>query len=435
MTERGPEEGTRVEEPRGRGPLTRLLGRASLNLVDQVLSALTNVVLSFLVARAVSADGYGAFAIAFIVFGLFIGIERSLIGQPLSIRFSAAVGEQRTRSVGAAYATTLVVTGLSALVIAGVGAFLGGTLGATLIALAIVLPGLILQDTCRMVFFAHRRPLLAVINDSTWAVVQFAAMGVLYARGVEEPWPYVLAWGGAATVAALVGLVQLGILPRFGQVRWWIRGQIDISGYLLMEYLIGAGSAQGSILLVGGVGSIGDVGSLRAAQTLLGPLGIVSTALMSFALPEVSQRTDLSSRTRMRLAGGISVGIVVLSLVYAGVLLLIPDGLGTQLLGDTWSGARSVLLPLALASTAAGASLGPAVLIYAMGRARRTFALHVVEAPLLVACMASGVFLGGTVGAAWGMALSMSLMVPLWFWQLRVLVGQPVQAPEEPARA
>jgi O-antigen/teichoic acid export membrane protein len=165
------------------------------------------------------------------------------------------------------------------------------------------------------------------------------------------------------------------------------------------------------------------VGSLRAAQTLLGPLGIVAAAIMSFLLPEVSRRTQLTSRLRLRLAGGVSAGVVVGSLLFAAVLLLIPDGLGTRLLGDTWAGASSVLLPMSLASAAAGASLGPAIVVYAMGQARRTFLLHAFEAPLIIACMATGVVLGGTPGAAWGMAVSMTTMVPLWFWTLHRLLA------------
>jgi hypothetical protein len=62
--------------------------RAGWNVADQALSALTNVVLSFIVARNVDADGFGAFSVAFLVFSLLIGAERSLVGGPLSMRHS-----------------------------------------------------------------------------------------------------------------------------------------------------------------------------------------------------------------------------------------------------------------------------------------------------------------------------------------------------------
>ena len=404
-----------------RRAISRLVGRASLNLIDQGLSALTNVALAFIVARAMGASSFGAFSVAFLVFSLFIGVERSLVGQPMSIRFSGAEGEERSRAVGAAIATVLSLTFVGGALIAVGGAVIGGPLGASLLALAPVLIGLITQDACRMTFFAQRRPHLAVLNDVVWTVAQFATIGVLYARGVDQAWPYVMAWGISATLAALLGVAQLGVRPRFHEVAWWVRSQLDITGYLLFEYLLGAASAQGSILLVGAVGSLTDVGSLRAAQTLLGPLGIVASATMTFLLPEVSRRADMSPRNRHRVSTGVSAVMVLGSLAYAAVLLLIPDALGRQLLGDTWVGARTVLLPMALASAAAAASLGPAILIYGMGQARKTFRLHAIEAPLIVVCMTTGLHLGGTPGAAWGMALSMTLMIPFWFAQLIAL--------------
>ena len=55
----------------------RLLSGVSWNLIDQALSALSNTVLSIVVARSATASDFGAFAIAFIVFGIFIAVTKS----------------------------------------------------------------------------------------------------------------------------------------------------------------------------------------------------------------------------------------------------------------------------------------------------------------------------------------------------------------------
>ena len=68
----------------------RLLRNASWNLVDQALSALSNIVLSVAVARSVTAAGFGAFSVAFVIFGVLIAVTKSLVGQPLQMRFSGA---------------------------------------------------------------------------------------------------------------------------------------------------------------------------------------------------------------------------------------------------------------------------------------------------------------------------------------------------------
>ncbi len=210
------------------------------------------------------------------------------------------------------------------LIIGTVGLVVGGSLGHTLLALACVLPGLILQDTCRMVYFAERKPARAAANDAAWAVLQFAALAVLLLDGARQPWEFVLAWGGAATVCAIGGMVVLRAWPHvLGTVRW-MREHFSLGGYLFAEYLLGIGVYQGGILLVGAFLGQANIGSLRAALVLLGPLGILSAAMTTFLLPEVSRRPELPSSTRMKIAFGSSSMLVLITAVYRLFLLLLP---------------------------------------------------------------------------------------------------------------
>lgn len=433
---------TRSDDAPSRPALVRLARRASWNLIDQVLSAGTNAALTFIVARETDAAGFGAFAVAFLGFSLLVGVERSLVGQPMSIRHSggdeAAWRDATARGLGTVVAVTLPFAVLAV----GAGVLVGGVLGPTLVALGAVLPALTLQDACRLVFFSRSRPKLAAANDGLWAVLQFAAVAVLMATDQVAPWQLVLAWGGSAAVCVVMALRQLGVRVRVSvsAAGSWVGEHRDLVGYLLAEYLLGTGAYQGGVLLIGGLIGIGDIGSLRAAQVLLGPLGIVATSLMTFGLPEVSRRTSLGARARSRIATTVSVGMVAGSLAYAGLMLLIPDTLGTALLGDTWSGAQHVLLPMALGSTSAGACLGPAIVIFAMGMARTTFRLTTISAPLIVVLLLAGAGLDGARGAAWGFCLAQTAMIPLWFARLRALLRTGARrragdAVEQPATA
>ena len=398
--------------------MLKLLRRASWNLVDQGLSALTNVALSFVVAREVSATSFGAFSIAFIIFGLAIGLERAWVGEPLSIRHAALTDEEMRPVRSGAFGATLGLTIPLSLVVGTIGLVIGQSLGHTLLALACVLPGLILQDTCRMVFFAERKPARAAANDAAWAVIQFAALAVLLQRGDREPWEFVLAWGGAATVCAVGGMVLLRAWPHVLGTARWLREHFSLGGYLFAEYLLGIGVYQGGILLVGAFLGQANIGSLRAALVLLGPLGILSAAMTTFLLPEISRRPELPSSTRMKVAFGCSSALVLVTAVYVAILLLLPLGVGTEMLGDTWAGAREVLVPMATFSAAASASAGPAMMLYAMGLARATFRLHVIAAPGVILAFVIGGQLNGAVGAAWGLAILGIVSLPLWCGQL-----------------
>ena len=411
----------------------KLVRRASWNLVDQMLSAGTNAVLAFVVARAVDARGFGAFAVAFGVFSVAIGVERALVGQPWSIRHSAASPDDWRGAVAAGLGTVVAITVPAGLVVAGTGLALGGTLGPTLVAVGLLLPGLILQDACRLAFFAAARPHLAALNDALWAVLQFGAIAAIVAAGASSAWTLTAAWGGAALVCAVVGVAQLGVLPRPGRAAAWVRGTWGLAGFLLAEYFLGAGLFQGAIVALGALLGVSDVGSLRAAQVLVGPLGVLAMAMFTFGLPEMSRRATLPVRQRTRIAYLVGGAMAAVSLAYTAVMVLLPDPAGRWLLGDTWTGASGVLLPIALGSTAAGAALGPAIVIYAAGLARTTFRLHCVEAPLLVGCMFAGAWLGGTEGAAWGVFVDQALMVPLWFRQLhRSLAVASAPVADEP---
>jgi O-antigen/teichoic acid export membrane protein len=425
-------EGLAAPAPDGRRHL-RLLGRASWNLIDQVLSALTNMVLNVLVVHAAGAKAFDAFSVAFLLFAIMIGIERALVGQPLGIRHSADSGDLRRRTVSRAAGVTLGIAVAAALGMIGIGLPLGGSLGTTLIATAAVLPFLLLQDVCRYAFFAGGEAKKAAFNDALWAVVQFSAMGILIGLGAATAPSLVLVWGGAAAVCVVVALAQLRAVPNPLATIDWVREHRDLVGYFVGEYMLTTGAFNGGYLTVGAI--VGDqaVGSIRAAQVLLGPLQIVSSAGMSFGLPELSRRAEhLSGSLRKKIAFGTTTGMVALSLTYMGLLYFMPNTVGELFFSTKWVEAKQVLLPLALAMVMSTASLGPAVIIYSLGLAKTTFRLIMIEAPLVFGLMISGTFLAGVTGAAWGQLIDQTILLVLWFGILLNILATHQHKPPRP---
>jgi O-antigen/teichoic acid export membrane protein len=397
----------------------RLLRNASWNLVDQVLSALTNIVLSIVVARSVTAAGFGAFASAFVVFGISIAVTKSVVGQPLQMRFSDADPDQRREANAAALGCALAM-GLAAGLLVAVAAFVvSGSVGSALLALAIVLPGLLVQDSCRMAAFARGRPSLAALIDAVWALVQFGLIAVLHLAGYETVFVLVLAWGGAATVSAVLGLIALNASPQLRAATGWVRRHRDLIRYLLPEYFLGLGAMQFGILLVGVIATASAVGSLRAAQVLLGPLGVLGSAVFQFSVPEVARRQDRSARDRWRFAVAIGGGLGLVTVGYVALLLVMPGAFGTALFGDSWAGAATVLLAMGCSSVASSLANGPAGVLYGMGQARATFRINLTKGPVLVGALLIGTLLAGAVGAGWAFALVEALILPAWVLTLR----------------
>jgi O-antigen/teichoic acid export membrane protein len=422
-----------------------MLGRASWNLVDQVLSALTNVALTFTVARLVNdADKFGAFSTAMLIFYFMIGIEGALVSSVMGIRHSDTTDAEMSVVAGRGLGAVAVLGAASGLAAVIAGLMIGGVVGPPLIAVGVLMPGLLMQDTCRGIFFAQSRPLLATINDAVWAVVQFSLIGLLAITGFARPWTLVVAWGIAAAVGVVLAMVQLRTVPRPSAFVSWVRQHGDLVGYLLPETLLSSGGLQASTLVTGKIVGISGIGAFGGGQRLLGPLGMVAGAVSSFALPEISRRKNTSARKRWYAAVAVSVLMTVVSLMYVGILVMLPDFIGRELFKASWDGVRSVLLPMGLFSTVAGTCMGPAMVVIAIGQAKRSFRLTLMEFPLILTLMPIGAFMGGAPGAAWGQFVAQAVQVPFWFWTLRKALRQAeleaAQAagaaePTEPAEA
>jgi O-antigen/teichoic acid export membrane protein len=398
----------------------RLVRKGGWNVVDQGLSAASNVALAIAVANFVSAAEFGAFAIAFMVYGIAVAATKSLVGQPLQMRYSSASPDDQRARIQQAIGSALALAALGSVVTALVGGFVPGTVGDSLLALAVVLPALLAQDSCRMAMFTLGKPAAAAAIDAIWTVLQFVLIALAIVTGHQrQVWLLILLWGVGAGLSALVGLALLKVWPDLRGGLAWLRAERHLTRYLFPEYLMGLGAAQLGLVLVGVLATAEDVGFLRAAQVLLGPLGIVSVAALQFAVPEMSARPDLTSRQRAVVAAGVSAALGLISVVYLALLLLIPERVGAALFGESWTGAALVLLPMGLAALASGQSYGPMAALYALGRAQWTFRISLLRGPLTLAAVLIAAVFWAAPGAAWALFAAEAVVLPAWLFTLR----------------
>ncbi|MCM3884477.1 hypothetical protein [Frankia sp. R82] len=405
--------------------------RAIWTLVDQVLSSGTNAVMSFVIAHSVTKSEFGAFGIAFAIFSLMIGFAKAAGTSPLGIRFADA-SPQTFRGAAAAGTGTAFVVGLgSGVVTLMAGLAIGGAVGSSLVAMGLVFPALLLQDAWRQVFFAEGRPAAAAVNDAVWAVVQFAAIFALIVRDVSTSWAMLSAWGGAAAVAAVLGYYQAGFAPATRQVKSWLVEHRDINGYMCAEYLTVQGAQQASTLLLGTLGAIDLVGALRGVQTLLGPTTILAVGIVSWAIPEFSRRKDMTAPARMRAAYALSGVIVAVGVIWGTIFLLLPAGVGHSLLGDTWVQTHHLLALSIIQQAGPAATVGPACMLYALGKAKLTFRANAILAPQLLVYPVVGLHVGGATGAVVGYIAAFWITVPFWYM---LLAGAAREADREAAQ-
>jgi hypothetical protein len=392
--------------------------RAGWGLSDQALSSLTNFAVGLFVARSVGVRELGAFSLAFSAYLFSLSVSRALATEPLGVRFARTSQQQWRQAVRAAAGLATVVGLLASLICLLIGSIVGGHHGRTFIALALFMPCLLIQDCWRYAFFAAGRGMQAFLNDLVWALALVPAFGALLLTGTTSIELFMLAWGGAASVAAAVGMVQTGVTPHPLRTVHWLRQQGDLSSRYLVEFVLFSGSVQLYFYGIGALAGLAAVGSIRGGQLLLGPLNVLTMGIGIVAVPEAVRALEVSLR-RLLITALVISGVLMTGVVTWGTLVLLaPTSWGTAVLGPTWEPARQVLLPLVVMEALNAANTGAFVGLRALAAVRRSVRARLFASCSFVTGAVGGAAIGGARGAAWGLAIAAGVNDVVWGQQL-----------------
>jgi O-antigen/teichoic acid export membrane protein len=420
--------------------LRHVARRVGWGVADQALSSLTNFTVGVLVARELGPAEFGAFSLAFATYLFALNASRGLATDPLSVRFSDAPAASWRQAAGAATGTAALVGVALGATSVLVGLVLDSAVGRAFLSLGLVLPGLLLQDSWRYVFFAARRGRDAFLNDLAWA----AALGpllaaVIWSGRLQVQW-FVLAWGGAAAVGGLVGAAQANVLPHLSRVAQWHREHRDLAVRYLSENLTFSAATQLRLYGLGVIAGLVAVGALRGAELLLGPVNLIMMGVGSLmAIPEAAKLANHDLTRMRRFVIGLAVLLGGAALLWGLVLGLVPDRLGDQLLGATWQPAVALLVPTTAMIALQGVWSGAWTGLRAMGAARRSLRAQLLGASAFLVGGLAGAAVDGATGAAWGSAAGNLVASWIWWRQFHLAerefqptgVGQPVVKVDE----
>lgn len=399
------------------GGRRRQVQRRALVLADQAVSSASNILVAILVARQVeSAESFGAFSLAMIGYQIALSAARALVGEPLLSLYSSEPAARRRALVpdllGATAFLGLAASGL----LWAVSVVLGGPSGGALLALAAVLPLLLVQDMWRYLFVVDR-PAAALAIDLVWLAVVAAAMP-LAPDDASIAW-FVLAWGLGGIVGAVLG----GLLgPRWdGRPHpWrWLTDHRNVAVRFLGEST--TGQALGHVLMVGlgAIAGLGALGAVRAAQVFLGPLNTLHSGIYLAVVPEGAALRDQPARMQRRLVK-VSVALAAFVAAWITLGLLLPARWGRVLLGATWDDADGLLLLLlGVAALASGVQSGGVLGLRSLADARRSLRTRMRLTPILIACPLVGAVIWDAEGFALGTALATAIGAGCWWASFR----------------
>ena len=406
--------------------------RLSWGLGDQAVSSISNFLVGLVVARELGVAAFGVFSLAWVTYGVILNISRGLATDPLVVRFSGASTEEWRTATSRAAGTAIVVGFVFGALSALAGLAIGGSIGGAFLALAVVTPGLLLQDAWRFAFFAAGQGHKAFLNDTVWTVITIPLL-LLVAAIHSTVWGFLLAWGGAALIAAGFGLLQSGVAPHFNGVRDWLWRHRDLGARYMVENVSNSGASQLRMYGLGAIAGLADVGAIRGAELLLGPFLALLMGVSLVAVPEAARVLRRAPHRLVKfcmLIGGAQAAAA--ALWGLALLLVMPASVGRLLLNEVWAPASHLILPVSLSVTAAGVVAGATAGLRALGAARRSLRAQLVASAGYLGFGLAGAALGGAVGMSWGSTTAMWLGAGLWWWQLRAASRDhtPVSEPE-----
>jgi O-antigen/teichoic acid export membrane protein len=404
---------------------SRVAGRIAWALVDQALSSGTNFAVTLLIARSVTIVDFGIYSIAFASYLLLLGTSRALVIHPYMVRI-ASLGESDATEAArqSVIGGSLLIGFAGALVFSAASFLFTGMLSQTLLVFSATIPGLLLQDAWRFVFFGDGKPSHAALNDFVWAVCQLGLiLGTLAVAGPSVPL-LILAWGASGSAGAAFGFLQQKTRPDLRRAVRWVRGHRDLGLPFLGQFGLTHGNDQVQMYGITAVAGLATIGTIQAAEVLVRPLNFLTLGISVAAFPEGVRLRNRSMRALT--TGMITISaVLVLAAVLLGVLLLVmPASVGRLLLGNNWEVAQPIIFWLLLHRLLFGATEGPRMGVQILGAASRGLRTQLVLAPINLAANVAGAAIAGAQGAVMGGVGALLLATGLWWWQYLSAVGR-----------
>jgi O-antigen/teichoic acid export membrane protein len=393
-----------------------------LGILDQAISSATNFILVVLAARSLGIGDFGVFAAGLAAGLLAIGVNRSVTAEPLLVQQSSRSESERNEAIRLALGLALA-NGVLAAVLAAPLLLIGGVIGAIALVFALGAGALFIQDTLRFAFFLNNRPNRAIATDGIWGIALVLGFWTLHLRVPMSAASFLALWVGSSMVATIAGLALGRYVPTWRGLLSTIRDNWRVSRSFLGEFVTIRASGHLTLYAVGLTAGSSGMGALKGGQTLYGPLTVVFGGLRAVMLPHAVRSLDTHNRQALwRVCVSVS-GLAGLAVIgWALVALVLPDGLGEEILGDTWGNARRLVLPLGLWKLGSAWCLGALIGQRAMMAMRESLRTRMVVGILLLGGGLGGASLGGAVGAAWGLAVASMAGGGYYWWRARATI-------------
>lgn len=413
--------------------------KGGLALLDQGIFAGSNFVISILLARWLSPEQYGTYAVAFAVFVFLLNFHQALLLEPMLV-FGSSVYRDCLR--GYVKALLLLHLGMSLImafglcVAAAVVSKLGQANGlpGALVGVAFAAPTVLLLWLTKRTFYLKLSPAPSAGAALLYCALTMGGLVLVYKHNDLSPLAAFLLMGFGGLGASFVLLAYLGLrlsstqeAPGLSETwhRHWRYGRWALGANAMMWIPINA-----FYPLLSRFSGMAQAGELKALMNFAVPMLQACAALHTLLLPYAARVLQ------QRGSAGVSVVLRRMTLLcvscavpYWIVLLLFQGPAFRMLYSGRYTEVAYLLPVVALASVAGSAFFGPSIVLRSMEAPGLIFAAVSISSCVAVATGIPLTWAWGVRGAVWSIVLSETLA----FVSAVVLLRRRTQRLSQPA--
>jgi len=278
--------------------LKKWSSRGILAILDQGLISGSNFVLAILLARWLTPQQYGSYALAFEIFLFLAALYGALILEPMSVFGPSVYSGNLTSYLGGLLRIHGALSFVVVAVLFASAAALHAMKPASLLPDALI--GISVAAPCLLLFWLARRgfyiiflPQKAVLGACIYSALLLAGVALLYelkslspfsaflllALGAIATGPVMLRWLKARLVQARTGFTIMDIVRRhWAYGRWAVANSVVIWLSLAIYYP-----------LLGGFFTLAEAAKFKALMNLASPIGQTFVAISLLSLPYASR--------------------------------------------------------------------------------------------------------------------------------------------------
>jgi O-antigen/teichoic acid export membrane protein len=400
--------------------------RSALSILDQGLTSATGLVLNLLLARWLSKEAYGAFAVAFTTVLFLAGFHTALLLEPMSVLGPACYSTHITGYLRnhLKLHTALVIVLSGALGVAATAVALRGgeyELAWALSGSALALPFLLLLWLVRRMCYVVDRPSMAAWGSAAYLILVVVGLFLLHTSNRLCVFSAFLLMGTASVPAVVVLLRRLDVIgenfrpgPAWKQVASenWKYGRWLVAGTVLFTV-----TTQIQTYLVAAFLGLVAAGTLRALQIPSLVMLQTVTAFGLLVLPSLARDFGTAQLEKLRKkALLVSILLAVLALAYAAGLAFFSAPLEYLLFHNKFS-ADSWLIPVfGLIPVFTGFATGFSMALRAAQKPHCDLLANAMSAPAGLVSAFILIRIWGVAGAALSMVVGFAVYSFVFFF-------------------